>query len=116
MWIPLILFTIFWCFVNARPTNEWKSNRFSPHEISMIQRNESLPKLNIGLIVPYTNFGAREYTKAINKAVANLHKASRGLRKYTFLEHYQFTQHQIRNVMMELTPSPTGNNVDPDYH
>ncbi|KAK0082487.1 hypothetical protein PV325_010302 [Microctonus aethiopoides] len=107
MWVPLTLFTIFWCFVNARPTNEWKSNRFSPHEISMIQRNESLPRLNIGLIVPYTNFGAREYTKAINKAVANLHKASRGLRKYTFLEHYQFTQHHIRNVMMELTPSPT---------
>ncbi|XP_028045100.1 glutamate receptor ionotropic, NMDA 2B isoform X6 [Monomorium pharaonis] len=72
--------------------------------------NTSLPKLSIGLIVPHTNFGAREYTKAINKAVINLNKGhgrSKGQSRFSFLDKYEFTPTQVNSTMMKLTPSPT---------
>lgn len=69
------------------------------------KNNGSLPKLTIGLILPHTNFGVREYIRAINKAVLALHRAKP---KFSFLEKYQFTQQQVRNFKMQLSPSPTG--------
>ena len=63
-------------------------------------------QLNIGLIAPHTNFGRREYLRAINLAVQSLQKG-RGL-KLTFLKDHEFTTANIHFDMMSLTPSPTG--------
>lgn len=65
-----------------------------------------IKELNIGLIVPYTNFGAREYSRAINSALNGLHKSR--TRKFTFFNKISFTSQNVHNVMMKLTPSPTG--------
>ncbi|KAL0131036.1 hypothetical protein PUN28_002555 [Cardiocondyla obscurior] len=72
--------------------------------------NTSLPKLSVGLIVPHTNFGVREYTRAINRAVGNLHKGharTKGQSRFSFLDKYEFTPSQVNSTMMKLTPSPT---------
>lgn len=63
-------------------------------------------QLNIGLIAPHTNFGKREYLRAINSAVQVLQKV-RGT-KLTFLKTHQFASSNIHFDMMSLTPSPTG--------
>lgn len=63
-------------------------------------------QLNVGLIAPHTNFGKREYLRAINTAVQSLPK-TRGT-KLTFLQHYIFDQKNVIQNMMSLTPSPTG--------
>ncbi|KYN08766.1 Glutamate [NMDA] receptor subunit epsilon-2 [Cyphomyrmex costatus] len=76
----------------------------------LIRGNTSLPKLSIGLIVPHTSFGVREYTRAINKAVLNLHKGhgrAKGQSRFSFLDKYEFTPSQVNSTMMKLTPSPT---------
>lgn len=73
--------------------------------------NTSLSKLTVGLIVPYTSFSVREYTKAINRAIGNLHKGharTKGQSRYSFLDKYNFNPQQVRHTMMKLTPSPTG--------
>ncbi|XP_018784147.1 PREDICTED: glutamate receptor ionotropic, NMDA 2B isoform X2 [Bactrocera latifrons] len=62
-------------------------------------------QLNIGLIAPHTNFGKREYLRAINTAVQGLAK-TRGA-KLTFLKDYSFEPRNIHFDMMSLTPSPT---------
>lgn len=74
------------------------------------RRNGSLPKMSIGLVVPHTNFGVREYTKAVNRTVGSLRKSysRKGHNKYNFLDDYDFTQNSVRLSMMTLTPSPTG--------
>lgn len=63
-------------------------------------------QLYIGLIAPHTNFGKREYLRAIHTAVGGLNK-TRGA-KLTFFQNYQFEPRNIRFDMMSLTPSPTG--------
>ncbi|GJQ79774.1 Nmdar2 [Trypoxylus dichotomus] len=63
-------------------------------------------QINVGLILPHTNFGVREYNRARSSAIALLHK-SRGPR-FKWLEKYSFTAKNIPNVLMLLTPSPTG--------
>ncbi|KYN13357.1 Glutamate [NMDA] receptor subunit epsilon-2 [Trachymyrmex cornetzi] len=76
----------------------------------LMRSNTSLPKLSIGLIVPHTSFGVREYTRAINKAVLNLHKGhgrTKGQSRFSFLDKYEFTPSQVNSTMMKLTPSPT---------
>jgi len=81
------------------------------HHKLMKDSNTSLPKLSIGLIVPHTSFGVREYTRAINRAVVNLHKGhskTKGQSRFSFLDKYQFTPSQVNSTMMKLTPSPTG--------
>lgn len=76
--------------------NDQKSNK--------PQQNDN--QLNVGLIVPHTNFGKREYVRAINSAVVNLQK-NRG-NKLSFLKNYIFQPTNIHFGMMSLTPSPTG--------
>ncbi|KAI4473264.1 hypothetical protein M0802_016214 [Mischocyttarus mexicanus] len=75
-----------------------------------------LPNLTIGLVVPHTNFNAREYTKTINRVVSNLRKGHAGRNKgqgrLTFFDKYVFTPHQVKNTMLRLTPSPTGNFIN----
>lgn len=63
-------------------------------------------QLHVGLIAPHTNFGKREYLRAINLAVNGLTK-TRG-QKLTFLNNYDFTVSNVHFDMMSLTPSPTG--------
>lgn len=63
-------------------------------------------QLYIGLIAPHTNFGKRDYLRAIHTAVSGLNR-TRGA-KLTFLKDYQFEPRNIRFDMMSLTPSPTG--------
>ncbi|KAI8128311.1 NMDA 2B, Glutamate receptor ionotropic [Lucilia cuprina] len=62
-------------------------------------------QLYIGLIAPHTNFGKREYLRAIHTAVSGLNR-TRGA-KLTFFKDYQFEPRNIRFDMMSLTPSPT---------
>lgn len=75
----------------------WRSN--TP------KKETSQQELNIGFIAPHTNFGKREYTRAINAAVLGLQKG-RG-QKLTFLKDYAFSPSNIHFGMMTLTPSPT---------
>lgn len=67
----------------------------------------SLQNLNVGMIVPHKNFGAREYNKTINNLIYNLYKdhARAKKSKYSFLDKYVL---QVNHRMMKLTPSPTG--------
>lgn len=63
-------------------------------------------QLNIGLILPHTNFNVREYTRAINSAVQGLGKG-RNLR-VEWVKNNTFTTKNVHNILMTLTPSPTG--------
>lgn len=63
-------------------------------------------QLNVGVILPHKNFGAREYTRAINSAVAGLHKGR--VRALGWVKERNFSQKNVHMIMMQLTPSPTG--------
>lgn len=78
---------------------------FYIHSKSLNQQNESL---NIGLILPHTNFGVREYIRAINNAVASLHRSRAMIKGLSFLKKYNFSNKHVHHVLMKLTPSPTG--------
>ncbi|XP_055384462.1 LOW QUALITY PROTEIN: glutamate receptor ionotropic, NMDA 2B-like [Condylostylus longicornis] len=69
------------------------------------ERSSGHKELNIGLILPHTNFGKRDYLRAINSAVNSLQKV-KGT-KLNFLNEYTFQASQIHFDMMSLTPSPT---------
>ncbi|XP_076386340.1 glutamate ionotropic receptor NMDA type subunit 2 isoform X9 [Megachile rotundata] len=104
------LFLIVAVFVVAGDCG-WRSRtgESGAHESSR-RRNGSLPTLTIGLIVPHTNFGVREYTKTVNRAVSSLHKGHARMKeqaKFSFLNMYNFTAESVRLTMMRLTPSPT---------
>jgi len=62
--------------------------------------------VTVGLILPHTSFGVREYIRSVKEAVEKLTK-SRGP-KLNFLKKYEFSPKQVHSVMMTLTPSPTG--------
>ncbi|KAH0954670.1 hypothetical protein HN011_004993 [Eciton burchellii] len=88
-----------------------KSSSSNTSSSSSSSSNNSLPKLTVGLIVPYTSFSVREYTKAVNKAIDSLHKGharNKDQSRFSFLDKYQFVQRQVLKSMMKLTPSPTG--------
>ncbi|XP_072757102.1 glutamate receptor ionotropic, NMDA 2B isoform X7 [Anoplolepis gracilipes] len=75
--------------------------------IKTTSRNITLQNLTVGMIVPHTNFGAREYNRAIHKAVHNLYKGharTKDQSKFSFLDKYRL---QVSQRMMKLTPSPT---------
>lgn len=63
--------------------------------------------LNIGLIAPHTNFGKREYSRAINSALLSLSKM-RGATKTGITNNTIFSAQNVHFDMMSLTPSPTG--------
>lgn len=62
-------------------------------------------EFSVGLIVPHTNFGKREYSRAITSALQQLQKI-RGT-KLNFLNQYSFQSNNVLFDMMPLTPSPT---------
>uniref|UniRef100_A0AAR5Q100 Glutamate receptor ionotropic, NMDA 2B n=1 Tax=Dendroctonus ponderosae TaxID=77166 RepID=A0AAR5Q100_DENPD len=66
--------------------------------------------LNIGLILPHTNFGVRGYTRAINNAVAGLHRGKGRLLRWVPIRN--FTQNNVSRILFPLTPSPTGVHFD----
>ncbi|XP_043501800.1 glutamate receptor ionotropic, NMDA 2B isoform X7 [Polistes fuscatus] len=86
-------------------------NEIRERSIEENVKNNQLPNLTIGLVVPHTNFNAREYTKTINRVVSNLRKGHAGRNKghgrFTFFDKYAFTQHHVKSTMLRLTPSPT---------
>lgn len=57
------------------------------------------------MIVPHTNFGKREYQRAINSAVSALQKMRDT--KLPFLRDVDFTAKNVHFDMILLTPSPT---------
>lgn len=58
---------------------------------------------NIGIIAPHTNFGRREYLRAINSAIGTLQKT---LTKGN-ISMFTTQNTKIHFDMMSLTPSPT---------
>lgn len=72
-----------------------------------IRTNKGGKSINVGLIVPHTNFGKREYVKAINNAVGQIQKVRS---KFKFLSEYNFAPGNVHYDMMSLTPSPTSKN------
>lgn len=69
------------------------------------QTKAPVQHFNIGLIVPHTNFGKREYARAINTAILALQKMRDT--KLPFLHEYEFTAKNVHFDMILLTPSPT---------
>ena len=59
--------------------------------------------LNIGLIVPFSNFLKKNYDKNIGSAVLSIKK-----RKYQWANRYFLTDSQVHVEMMSINPSPTG--------
>ncbi|KAL6435447.1 hypothetical protein ACFW04_005434 [Cataglyphis niger] len=89
--------------------NRLKSSIGQPahQEFNKTRNTTSLQNLTVSMIVPYTNFGAREYSRAINKVVQNLYKGhsrTKSQSKFSFLDKYRL---QVSHRMMKLTPSPT---------
>jgi hypothetical protein len=82
----------------------WRGSSSTTHQHGTKKHIEG--KVTVGLILPHTSFGVREYIKSIKEAVEKLPK-SRG-RKLSFLKKYGFSPSEVRSVMMTLTPSPTG--------
>lgn len=68
------------------------------------EKDDQSQQFNIGLIVPHTNFGKREYQRAIGSAVATLQKMRDT--KLPFLRDYEFTPKNVHFDMISLTPPP----------
>lgn len=58
----------------------------------------------VALILPKIVFGKRNYQKAVNEALAALHKSRSP--KFEFLNTHGYVQ--VHSEMLSLTPSPTG--------
>lgn len=69
------------------------------------QQESTEQHFNIGLIVPHTNFGKREYQRAIGSAVQSLQKMRDT--KLPFLRDVDFSAKNVHFDMILLTPSPT---------
>ena len=59
--------------------------------------------LNIGLIVPFSNFLKKQYEKSVGAAVSNINK-----KKYNWAKMYYLDEETIHTEMMSINPSPTG--------
>lgn len=87
-------------------TSAWRGGSSGTHHHHQVEKKHKEGNLTIGLILPHTNFGVRDYIKAIKGAAEKLTK-SRGP-KFNFLKKFEFSPSQVHSVMMTLTPSPTG--------
>lgn len=87
-------------------SNGSEGGRGSSSSSSRTAATNTRNQLNVGLLVPHTNFGRRDYLRSINTAVMGLQKG-RGP-KLTFLKDHEFQTSNIHFDMMSLTPSPTG--------
>lgn len=64
--------------------------------------------LNVGMLIPKTNFGVRGYLRAIHDAIQGINKAYKKNHTTNFSKIYDFGEKNVRSKMMSLTPSPTG--------
>lgn len=69
------------------------------HTYAAPTSSSGMRHLHVGIVVPYKSFGVREYTKAYTSATYNLARKLKLFKKYDI---------QVRIVMKEMTPSPTG--------
>lgn len=74
------------------------------------QEEPTQQHFHIGLIVPHTNFGKREYQRAIGSAVQSLQKMRDT--KLPFLRDVDFSAKNVHFDMILLTPSPTSKRLD----
>lgn len=61
-------------------------------------------RLSVGLLVPYTTFKVREYSRAVSSAISSLRK-----QELSFLSVYRFQPNDVYTDMLKVNPSPTGN-------
>lgn len=87
-------------FATITPSLQWRSQSSAKGS-----KKDEKEEFNIGLIAPHTNFGKREYLRAINSAILALQKM-RGT-KLGFLKDFSFSSTNVHFDMMSLTPSPT---------
>merc|ERR1719483_1061116 len=86
------------------------SNEISCLQLGTSTRNRGVKKdtstekraLNVGLIVPFSNFLKKSYEKNIGAAVSSITK-----KKYLWASNYSLTDNQIHLEMMSINPSPT---------
>ena len=86
-------------------------NDISGLELAKSSRNRGMrketksekPGLNVGLIVPFSNFLKKQYEKNVGAAVSSIKK-----KKYLWSNTYLLTDEQVHLEMMSINPSPTG--------
>ena len=59
--------------------------------------------LNVGLIVPFSNFLKKQYEKSVGAAVSGIKK-----KKFSWSYIYNLDEYTIHTEMMSINPSPTG--------
>ena len=75
-----------------------------------MKREEIAPgklALNVGLIVPFSNFLRKNYDKNIGSAVNSIKK-----RKYSWSNTHYLGDEQVHLEMMSINPSPTGGQTE----
>jgi len=78
---------------NSRSQNSYAGSR---------DQYEFRHSLNIGLIVPFSNFLKKQYEKSVGAAVSNINK-----KKYNWSKMYYLDEETIHTEMMSINPSPT---------
>ena len=86
---PLPLVTMFYC--RAR------------EGLKTLRVEDDRPALNVGLIVPFSNFLKKQYEKSVGAAVSGIKKKS-----YSWSYIYNLDEYTIHTEMMSINPSPTG--------
>ena len=71
------------------------------------QSDDTSRHLSVGLLVPYTTFKVRDYSRAVSSAIASLRRQD-----LSFLNVYQLRAKDISTDMLKVNPSPTGNNSE----
>ena len=87
--LPLPLVTMFYC--RAR------------EGLKTLRVEDDRPALNVGLIVPFSNFLKKQYEKSVGAAVSGIKKKS-----YSWSYIYNLDEYTIHTEMMSINPSPTG--------
>ena len=64
---------------------------------------DNRPALNVGLIVPFSNFLKKQYEKSVGAAVSGIKK-----KKFSWSYIYNLDEYTIHTEMMSINPSPTG--------
>ena len=69
---------------------------------------DNRPALNVGLIVPFSNFLKKQYEKSVGAAVSGIKK-----KKFSWSYIYNMDEYTIHTEMMSINPSPTGERDGP---
>ena len=71
--------------------------------LKTLRVEDDRPALNVGLIVPFSNFLKKQYEKSVGAAVSGIKKKS-----YSWSYIYNLDEYTIHTEMMSINPSPTG--------